>query len=146
MNTNSIQETQILKAKDNMYIFGDRAADYNDKYAVFTLPAGHVVYVVDRDEDGHWSWFEEHVDKTEVQMGPVYSKMVVYTQEGNKYVMEVNAFMTAHGAYAASETSECIDMQRRDIEHMRKLLDEKEREVAMVRLQDYVNKQIDPYD
>lgn len=126
MNTNSIQETQTVKAKDNMYIFGDRAADYNDKYALFTLPKGHVVYVVDRDEDGHWSWFEEHVDKTEIQMGPVYNKMIVYTEEGNKYTMEVDAFMTAHGAYAASETRECVDMQQRDIEHLNDIIDFKE--------------------
>lgn len=146
MNTNSIPETQTAKAKDDVYIFGDRGADYNDKYALFTLPKGHVVYVVDRDEDGHWSWFEEHVNKTEIQMGPVYNKMIVYTEEGNKYAMEVNAFMTAHGAYAASETSECIDMQQRDIEHLNELLNEKEREAAMVELQDWSNKQTDPYD
>ena len=125
MNTNSIQETQIVKLKDKVYIF-DRAADYYDKYALFTLPVGHVVFVVDRDEDGHWSWFEEHVDKTEVQMDQVYSKMTIYTEEGNKYTMEVDAFMTVHGAATASEARECIELQQRDIEHLNEIIDLKE--------------------
>lgn len=126
MNTNSIPETQTVKAKDNMYIFGDRGADYNDKYALFTLPKGHVVYVVDRDEDGHWSWFEEHVNKTETQMGPVYNKMIVYTEEGNEYTLEVDAFMTVHGAIAACDGRELTDMQQRDIDHLNEIIDLKE--------------------
>lgn len=125
MNTNSIQETQIVKLKDKVYIF-DRAADYSDKYALFTLPKGHVVYVVDKDEDGHWSWFEEHVDKTEVQMDSMYSKMIVHTQEGNKYTWEVDAFMTVQGADAACEAREIADMQQREIEHLNDLIDLKE--------------------
>lgn len=142
MNTNSTQETQIVKLSEKECVFGNR----NDRYALFTLPLGHVVYVVDKNEDGHWSWFEEHVDKTEVQMGQVYSKMIIYTEEGNKYTWEVDAFMTVQGADAACEAREIADMQQRDIEHMRKLLDEKEREVAMVELQNWVDKQTNPYD
>ena len=125
MNTNSTQETQIVKAKDNMYIFGDRAADYNDKYALFTLPMGHVVYVVDK-EDGRWAWFEEHIIMTETQMDAVYSKMTIYTQEGNKYTMEVDAFMTVQGAIAACDGRELADMQQRDIERLNELIDLKE--------------------
>ena len=126
MNTNSIPETQTAIAKDNVYIFGDHAADYNDKYALFTLPVGHVVYVVDKDEDGNWSWFEEHVNMTEVQMGPVYSKMIIHTEEGNKYTLEVDAFMTVQGAMAACESRETFDMQQRDIEHLNDIIDFKE--------------------
>lgn len=127
MNTNSIPETQTAKAKDNMYIFGDRAADYNDKYALFTLPKGHVVYVVDKDDfDAHWVWYEEHVNMTEVQVGTVYSKMTIYTEEGNKYTLEVDAFMTVQGAMAACESRETFDMQQRDIEHLNDIIDLKE--------------------
>lgn len=122
MNTNSIQETQIVKVSEKEYIFGN----YDDKYALFTLPKGHVVYVVDKDEDGHWSWFEEHVNTTEVQMGPVYSRIVIYTEEWNKYTLEVDAFMTVQGAVAASEARECMDMQQREIEHLNDLIDLKE--------------------
>ena len=126
MNTNSTQETQIVKAKDDVYLFGDRAADYNDKYALFTLPVGHVVYVIDKDEDGNWTWFEEHVEMTEVKMDAVYSKMTVYTQEGNEYTLEVDAFMTVHGAIAACDGRELSDMQQRDIDHLNELIDLKE--------------------
>lgn len=126
MNTNSIPETQIVKANDDVCIFGDRSADYNDKYALFTLPVGHVIYVVDKDEDGNWSWFEEHVEMTEVQLDAVYSKMTIYTQEGNKYTLEVDAFMTVHGAIAACDGRELADMQQRDIEHLNDLIDLKE--------------------
>ena len=122
MSTNSIQETQIVKVSEKEYIFGNR----NDKYALFTLPKGHVVYVVDRDEDGNWSWFEEHVNTTEVQMGPVYSKMTIYTEEGNKYTLEVDAFMTVQGAIAACEDREIFDMQQRDIDHLNEIIDLKE--------------------
>lgn len=111
---------------NNVYVFGDRAADYNDKYVLFTLPVGHVVYVVYKDEDGNWSWFEEHVEMTEVQMDAVYSKMIIYTEEGNKYTMEVDAFMTVQGAMAACESRETFDMQQRDIEHLNDIIDLKE--------------------
>ena len=126
MNTNSIPETQTAKASDDVYTFGDRGADYNDKYALFTLPVGHVVYVIDKDEDGNWSWFEEHVEMTEVKMDAVYSKMIIYTQEGNEYTLEVDAFMTVHGAIAACDGRELADMQQRDIEHLNELIDLKE--------------------
>lgn len=125
MNTNSIPETQTAKAKDEI-IFGSAPVD---KYALFTLPVGHVVYVVDKDEDGNWSWFEEHVEMTEVQMDAVYSKMTIYTEEGNKYTFEVDAFMTVQGAMAACEGREIMDLRQRDIEHLNDLIDEKEREV-----------------
>lgn len=97
---------------NNTYIFSDHAADYNDKYALFTLPVGHVVYVVDKDEDGHWSWFEEHVEMTEVQMDTVYSKMIIYTEEGNKYTWEVDAFMTVQGAIVACDRHDRTDQQQ----------------------------------
>ena len=126
MNTNSIPETQTAKSNDDVYTFGDSAADYNDKYALFTLPKGHVIYVINKDEDGNWSWFEEHVEMTEVKMDAVYSKMTIYTQEGNEYTLEVDAFMTVHGAIAACDGRELTDMQQRDIEHLNDLIDLKE--------------------
>ena len=126
MNTNSTPETQTAKAKDDVYIFGDRAADYNDKYALFTLPKGHVIYVINKDEDGNWSWFEEHVNMTEVQLSAVYSRIIIYTEEINRYTLEVDAFMTVQGAMAACESRETFDMQQRDIEHLNELIDFKE--------------------
>lgn len=122
MSTNSTQETQIVKVSEKEYIFGN----YSDKYALFTLPKGHVIYVVDKDEDGHWSWFEEHVGKTEVQMDSMYSKMVIHTEEGNKYTMEVDAFMTVEGAFIASEACDRAERQQREIEHLNEIIDLKE--------------------
>ena len=125
MNTNSIPETQTAKAKDNVYTFGYRGADYNDKYALFTLPVGHVIYVIDK-EDGRWAWFEEHVEMTEVELSAVYSRIIIYTEEINRYTLEVDAFMTVRGAMAACESRETFDMQQRDIDHMNELIDLKE--------------------
>ena len=126
MNTNSIPETQTVKAKDNTYIFGDRAADYNDKYALFTLPKGHVIYVINKDEHLKWSWFEEHVNMTKVQMDSVYSEITIYTEEGNEYTLEVDAFMTVRGAMTACESREIFVMQQEDIEHLNDIIDFKE--------------------
>jgi len=137
MNTNSTPETQTAKDKDDMCIFGNYGED--DKYNLFTLPVGHVVYVIDK-EDGNWTWFEEHIIMTEVQMDAVYSKMTIYTQEGNKYTWEVDAFMTVQGAMAAVEEREAFDMQQRDIKHMNKLIDEKDREINLLNFQIDLNK------
>ena len=52
--------------------------------------------------------------------------MTVYTQEGNKYTMEVDAFMTVQGAIAACDGFILADMQQRDIDHLNELIDLKE--------------------
>ena len=122
MNTNSTQETQTAKA-NNDTILGSASAD---KYALFTLPKGHVIYVISKDEDGNWSWFEEHVNMTEVELSAVYSRIIIYTEEINRYTLEVDAFMTVRGAMAACESRETFDMQQRDIDHMNELIDLKE--------------------
>ena len=111
-------------SNSDVCIFGNYGED--DKYALFTLPKGHVIYVINKDEDDHWSWFEEHVNMTEGQLSAVYSKMTIYTKEGNKYTWEVDAFMTVQGAMAACESRETFDMQQRDIEHLNEIIDFKE--------------------
>lgn len=111
-------------SNSDVCIFGNYGED--DKYALFTLPKGHVIYVINKDEDDHWSWFEEHVNMTEVQLSAVYSKIIIYTEEINRYTLEVDAFMTVQGAMAACESRETADMQQRDIEHLNDIIDFKE--------------------
>ena len=102
MNTNSTQETQTAKAKDNPIYIGT-AKPGDNAYNLFALPEGHVVYIVSKEEDDNeWSRREEHVAKTEVWIGEGECAMYVYTKENGaqKYLWEERAFMTTYGADA----------------------------------------------
>ena len=90
-----MEKNKIIKN----YILGNR----DDTHSVFTLPEGHVIYVVGMVKNDHWEYHEEHVNMTEVQMTTNYSKVIIHTKEGNKYVLEVDAFTTVQGAMEVCE-------------------------------------------
>ena len=78
----------------------------DDKYSLFTLPKGHVVYVVGLGENKLYDWHEEHINQSEIHMGVNYNEIIIYTEEGHKYVLEVEAFMTIQGAMSGCEKQE----------------------------------------